>query len=176
MSRCFARITEAATPWVAALHGHVVAGGLELALACDVVVAADTTLVGDSHLLRSLLPAGGSSVRLPQALGPGLARRLLLTGQPMSVQELAATGWISRVVPADELDDATASVCAALAAVAGPSQSALKALLHRIDGLDPADALAAELDAFATNWSTQPVSAALEAFLSARTPTSGAQS
>jgi len=169
VSRCFTRITAAATPWVAVLHGHAVAGGLELALACDLVVAADTTLIGDGHLRHGLLPAGGSSVRLPAAVGPGLARRLLLTGELLPATEFAASGWIDRIVPAEQLEAAAMDVCHQLAAVAGPTQSSLKGLLHRITGIEPAPALRAELDAFAANWTTQPVSAALEAFLAART-------
>ena len=169
VSRCFTRITAAATPWVAVLHGHAVAGGLELALACDLVVAADTTLIGDGHLRQTLLPAGGSSVRLPAAVGAGLARRLLLTGELLPATDFAASGWIDRIVPAEQLEDTAMAVCRSLAAVAGPSQTSLKDLLHRITGLEPAAALRAELDAFADNWTTRPVNTALEAFLAART-------
>ena len=169
VSRCFTRITAAATPWVAVLHGHAVAGGLELALACELVVAADTTLIGDGHLRHGLLPAGGSSVRLPAAVGPGLARRLLLTGELLPATDFAASGWLDRIVPESELEASAMDVCRSLAARAGPAQSALKSLLHRIEGIEPAVALRAELDAFADNWTTQPVSTALEAFLSART-------
>ena len=170
VSACFTRIAAAATPWVAVLHGHAVAGGLELALACDLVVAADTTLIGDGHLQHGLLPAGGSSVRLPAAVGHGLARRLLLTGELLPAAAFTASGWLDRVVPEPDLEDTAMEVCRQLAATAGPAQSALKGLLHRIAGAEPAPALQEELDVFADNWTTQPVSAALEAFLTARTP------
>lgn len=168
VSRCFTRITAASTPWVAVLHGHAVAGGLELALACDLVVAADTTLIGDGHLRHGLLPAGGSSVRLPGAVGHALARRLLLTGELLPATDFAASGWLDRIVPQSQLHATAMQVCRQLADRAGATQSALKGLLHRVDGIDPAIALRAELDAFATNWVTQPVSVALEAFLSTR--------
>lgn len=168
VSRCFTRITEASTPWVAVLHGHVVAGGLELALACDLVVAADTTLIGDGHLRQSLLPGGGSSVRLPVAVGHGLARRLLLTGELLPATDFAASGWIDRIVSIDQLETTAMAVSRQLAAVAGPSQSSLKGLLHRISVIEPAAGLRAELDAFADNWSTQPVDTVLAAFLSTR--------
>jgi enoyl-CoA hydratase len=170
VSACFARISAAATPWVAVLHGHAVAGGLELALACDLVVAADTTLIGDGHLRHGLLPAGGSSVRLPAAVGHGLARRLLLTGELLPAPAFTASGWLERVVPEAELEDTAMEVCRQLAAPAGPAQSALKGLLHRITGMAPAPALRAELEVFADNWTTQPVSDALEAFLTPGTP------
>jgi enoyl-CoA hydratase/carnithine racemase len=169
VSACFTRIAAAATPWVAVLHGHAVAGGLELALACDLVVAADTTLIGDGHLRHGLLPAGGSSVRLPAAVGHGLARRLLLTGELLPATAFTASGWLDRVVPAADLEATAMEVCRQLAATAGPAQSALKGLLHRITGAEPAPALAEELDVFAENWTTQPVAAALEAFLTPHT-------
>jgi enoyl-CoA hydratase len=168
VSACFTRITAAVTPWVAVLHGHAVAGGLELALACDLVIAADTTLIGDGHLRHGLLPAGGSSVRLPAAVGHSLARRLLLTGELLPATAFTASGWLDQVVPESQLQDTAMAVCRQLAATAGPTQSALKGLLHRITGMEPAPALRAELDAFADNWTTRPVSTALESFLAAR--------
>jgi enoyl-CoA hydratase len=168
VSACFTQIAAAATPWVAVLHGHAVAGGLELALACDLVVAADTTLIGDGHLRHGLLPAGGSSVRLADAVGHSLARRLLLTGELLPATDFIASGWLDRVVPEAELHETAMQVCRQLAATAGPTQSALKGLLHRIAGTTPETALKAELDAFAHNWTTQPVAAALQAFLDPR--------
>lgn len=71
----FSRIAASPKPWVAVVHGSRCRRGLELALACDVVVAADTSLIGDGHLNRRLVPAGGSSVRFPGAVGRGLRRR-----------------------------------------------------------------------------------------------------
>src|SRR5215469_16142325 len=74
ISSCFDRIEQAPVPVVAILHGHAVAGGLELALACDVVLAHTATLIGDGHVLNGLLPAGGSTVRLARKVGEPLAR------------------------------------------------------------------------------------------------------
>jgi enoyl-CoA hydratase len=88
---------------MAALHGHVVAGGLELALACDIAIAAAGTLIGDGHVRNQLLPAAGSSVRLPRKVGPSLARRLMLTGELAPAERLLASGWLEAVVPADRL-------------------------------------------------------------------------
>ena len=170
VSECFTRITTAATPWVAVVHGHAVAGGLELALACDAVVAADTTLIGDGHLRRSLLPAGGSSVRLPAAVGRGLARRLLLTGELLPAADFVGSGWMQHIVPPEQLEEVALEVCGRLATAAGPSQSSLKALLSRIEGVEPGPALREELDAFADNWTNEPARAALEKFLSVRAP------
>jgi enoyl-CoA hydratase/carnithine racemase len=94
---------------------------------------------------------------------------MLLTGELVPATDLASTGWIHRLVPESELEAAAMHVCRQLADTARPTQSSLKKLLHQIAGVPPATALQAELDTFAHNWTTQPVSAALEAFLS-RTP------
>jgi enoyl-CoA hydratase/carnithine racemase len=169
VSACFSRIAASPKPWVAVLHGHAVAGGLELALACDVVVAADTTLIGDGHLQRRLVPAGGSSVRLPGAVGRGLSRWLLLTGELLPATEFAHTGWIHAIVPEADLDDTATRVCHQLADRHSPAQQRLKTLLHRIDGITPEQALREELATFADNWTASSVADALRAFLALRT-------
>jgi enoyl-CoA hydratase len=168
VSACFSRVEASPVPWVAALHGHVVAGGLELALVCDVVVAADSTLIGDVHLNHRLTPAGGSSVRLTRAVGRGLARRLLLTGELLPASDFAHTGWIQSIVPETDLDAAATRICHLLAGRHSPAQRELKTLLHRIEGLTPEVALRTELATFADNWTTSSVAEALTAFLDNR--------
>lgn len=165
VSACFTRIAASPKPWVAVLHGHAVAGGLELALACDVVVAADTTLIGDGHLNNGLVPAAGSSVRLPGAVGHGLARWLLLTGELLPATAFADTGWIRAIVPEAALDVTATRICRQLADRAGPAQQRLKTLLHRIDRAAPEHALREELATFADNWTASSASEALRAFL-----------
>jgi enoyl-CoA hydratase/carnithine racemase len=171
VSDCVTRLERCPKPVVAALHGHVVAGGLELALACDVVVAAAGTLIGDGHVRHRLLPGGGSSVRLAPKVGASLARRLLLGGELLAAERFLASGWIDAVVAPDRLYATAEEIAHTLAASAGPAQRNMKALLAEIEGLAPAPALAAELRAFAANWREADVPAALTAFLAARSPT-----
>lgn len=162
VSALFSRLETSELPVVAAVHGHAVAGGMELALACDVVIAAADSLIGDGHVRNQLLPAGGASVRLPRRVGPALARYLMLTGNLLPASELR--GWLHDVVPADRLDDAAQRVAAQLAATAGPAQSRVKQLLADTDGA----ALEAELTTFAAHWDSAPVADALRAFLAVR--------
>lgn len=152
VSECFTFIAEAAKPIVAALHGHVVAGGLELALACDVLVAEDGTLIGDGHAAMGLLPAGGSSVRLPRRLPEPLARWMLLTGELLPVASLHAAGLVHSVAPTGTLDVAVSAVCDRLRTVNLSAQRATKALLLEQDGMSTAAALSAELHAFDRHW------------------------
>lgn len=169
VSACFSRIAASPKPWVAVLHGHAVAGGLELALACDVVVAADSTLIGDGHLNRRLVPAGGSSVRLPGAVGRGLSRWLLLTGELLPATAFENTGWIRAIVPEADLEATATRICHQLADRHSPAQQHLKALLHRIDGTAPEQALREELATFADNWPASSVADALRDFLAPST-------
>src|SRR5206468_3549196 len=106
VSDCFAVIEALPKPVVAVVHGHCVAGGLELALACDVVVAERGTLMGDGHVRNGLIPAGGGSVRLPRRLPEPVARWLMLSGQLVAAERLAAYGFPYLVV--DETDLARA--------------------------------------------------------------------
>ncbi|MGQ0846824.1 MAG: crotonase/enoyl-CoA hydratase family protein [Sporichthyaceae bacterium] len=90
-------------PVVAAVHGICFAGGLELALATDIVLAAEGTMLGQPEAARGLFAFGGGSVRLPQIMGWGNAQRFLLTGDPMTAEEALRYGVVQEVVSADEL-------------------------------------------------------------------------
>ena len=166
VSALFSRLETTELPIVAALHGHAVAGGLELALACDVVIATEDTLIGDGHVRNQLLPAGGASVRLPRRVGPALARYLMLTGNLLPATELR--GWLHDVVPTGQLDNTAQRVAEELATAAGPAQSRVKRLLVRTDALSPAEGLEAELTTFAAHWDSAPVADALREFLAVR--------
>lgn len=89
--------------YIAAINGACVAGGLELLLACDVVLAAESAKIGDGHLNFGQLPGAGGSQRLPRAVGALRAKHLMLTGQMWSAQQACAAGLVSEVVPDAEL-------------------------------------------------------------------------
>lgn len=173
LSDCLTRIEQSPKPWVAALHGHVIAGGLELALVCDVVVAAEGTLIGDGHIKNKLLPAAGSSVRLERAVGKGHARWMHLSGESQPAEDFVACGWVREVVAADALHDRAQSIAETLAGRDSDAQQNMKRLLTSLDGLGAPDALAQELEAFDLNWAQNDVAAALAGFLGRRESTEG---
>jgi enoyl-CoA hydratase/carnithine racemase len=162
-SRCFTRLERCPKPVVAAVHGHVVAGGLELALACDVVVAREDTLIGDGHVRNGLLPAGGGSVRLSRKVGEPLARWLSLTGQLLPAEEFIASGFIHAIASAEQFDDLIAAVIDALRAPHRTAQTRMKQLLAEGEAADPA-ALARELDTFTRHWHGNDIAGELRAF------------
>ena len=119
--RGFAGITQRASakPLIAAVEGFAVAGGLEVALACDLIVAAKGARLGIPEVKRSLVAAGGGLLRLPRVLPRGVAMELALTGDPLLAERAYELGMINRLAePGEALD--TALTLAAEIAVNAP--------------------------------------------------------
>ncbi|MCM1013565.1 MULTISPECIES: enoyl-CoA hydratase/isomerase family protein [unclassified Brevibacterium] len=150
--------------FVAAVHGHAVAGGFEAALACDMVFAATGTLIGDGHVKRDLVPGGGSSVRMENRLGWGRARMLALSGKLVPAEALESIGWITAVVPAEDLRRQALAAAEELGEVPADAQRRFKRLLTP-DRSITETALTRELDMFDEHWRSRDVAAALRRFL-----------
>ena len=90
-------------PIIAAIHGYCLAGGLEIALACDMRIAAEDAKFGMSEVLRALVPGGGGVQRLPRLVPLGIALELLLTGDMVDAQEAYRIGLVNKVVSREEL-------------------------------------------------------------------------
>lgn len=151
--------------FVAALHGHAIAGGLELALACDLVLASTGTLIGDGHVRQCLLPGGGASARMERAFGRFTAARLALTGEFLPAEHRAFGTWLHTVAAPDALDTTVADVVESLTAVPATARSSYKRLLNETHGsLDAADR-DRELDTFDQHWLDNDVPQVLRAFL-----------
>jgi enoyl-CoA hydratase len=121
------------TPVIGAINGAAVTGGLELALYCDILIASENARFADTHARVGLLPTWGLTVRLPQKVGVGLARRMSLTGDYLSATDALRAGLVTEVVPHDRLLTAARQVATS---IVGNNQSAVRALLasyHRID-------------------------------------------
>jgi enoyl-CoA hydratase len=99
------RLERATKPVVAAINGFALGGGLELAMACTLRVAAETAKLGQPEVNLGLLPGYGGTQRLPRLVGPGRALEMLLTGEPVDAKEAWRLGLVNRVVPADRVRD-----------------------------------------------------------------------
>ncbi|EUA09598.1 enoyl-CoA hydralase [Mycobacterium kansasii 732] len=120
-------------PVIGAINGAAVTGGLELALYCDILIASEHARFADTHARVGLLPTWGLSVRLPQKVGVGMARRMSLTGDYLAAADALRAGLVTEVVPHDELLPTARRVAAS---IVGNNQNAVRALLasyHRID-------------------------------------------
>ena len=93
-------------PTIARINGHCYTGGLELALACDLLVGCESAILGDTHGQWGLVPIWGMSVRLPERVGLSMAKRLMFTSERLSASKAASIGLIDSVVPDGQLDAA----------------------------------------------------------------------
>lgn len=114
--RGFAGIVERppATPIIAAIEGFAVAGGLEIALSCDLIVAAAGAKLGVPEVKRSLVAAGGALLRLPQRLPAGIAAELALTGDPITAERAFELGLVNRVAEPGQAVQAALELAAAI--------------------------------------------------------------
>jgi len=103
-------------PTIAKIHGHCFTGGLELALGCDLLVAAGSAQIGDTHTAWGLAPVWGMSVRLPERVGRSRAKELSFTSRRIDGNLAAAIGLVDRVVPEIALDGTVAALVAEITA------------------------------------------------------------
>jgi enoyl-CoA hydratase len=103
-------------PIIAAVNGPAFAGGFEIVLACDLVVAADVAQFGIPEVKRGLFAAAGALIRLPKRVPLALATELAITGDPISAERACELGLVSRVVPLDDVVDAALELAARIAA------------------------------------------------------------
>lgn len=129
-----ARLEKFPRPVIAAINGLALAGGLELVLCCDLVVAVRSAKLGDAHANFGLLPGGGSSVRLPRKIGPTRAKYLLYTADFLPAETLRDWGLVNEVVEDSDLGAATGRLIGKLATKSTLVLRRMKALVD--DGLE----------------------------------------
>jgi enoyl-CoA hydratase/carnithine racemase len=127
-------IESCGTTVIAAINGIAVAGGLELVLSCDLVVAAESAVLGDAHSNYAMFPGAGATVRLPRKIGINNAKYLMLTGETPSAREWMALGLVSQVVADGDLHDSVAVLAERLASKSPLVLARMKQALN--DSLD----------------------------------------
>jgi enoyl-CoA hydratase/carnithine racemase len=123
-------IEELPQPVIAAVQGHCYTGGLELALACDLLVAAESARFADTHGKWGMTPTWGMSQRLPRRIGPLRAKELMLTGRTVDGREAAAIGLANRCVPDADLESATLELARQIVAASWHTLRADKKLVN----------------------------------------------
>jgi enoyl-CoA hydratase len=134
------------TPVIGAINGVCVTGALELALACDILIAADTARFADTHVKVGLLPVWGLSQRLSRVIGPGRARELSLSCRFIDARTAELWGLVNRVVPATALADEALALGKAIAVNDAVAVTANKALMRDGFALPLREALTRERD------------------------------
>jgi enoyl-CoA hydratase len=142
-SRLCDRMTSSRLPIVAAIRGYALGGGLEMALAADLRIAAESAVLGTPEVELNAIPSWGGTQRLPALVGLGRAAQLVLTGEKIDAPTALAWGLVNEVVPDDELESRARDLCRRLAGL-GPVVGTLKALLRRGAAATPPSGLALE--------------------------------
>ena len=164
------RFAAVRTPVIAAVSGYALGGGCELAMMCDIILAADTARFGQPEINLAVIPGMGGTQRLIRAVGYYKAAELVLTGRMMPAEEAERAGLVSRVVPAAELLDEAATVAETIASKSLPSVFAAKAALDAAMETSLAEGLRFERQAFAALFDTADQKEGMAAFREKRTP------
>ncbi|MEU4313322.1 enoyl-CoA hydratase [Nocardia sp. NPDC024068] len=125
------RLAQFRKPTIAAVAGYALGGGCELAMICDLLIAADNAKFGQPEIKLGVIPGIGGSQRLTRAIGKAKAMDLVLTGRNMGVEEAERAGLVSRVVPAAELLDTALEVASTIASMSLPVAMIAKEAVNR---------------------------------------------
>jgi enoyl-CoA hydratase len=131
-------------PTVARIHGHCYTGGLELALACDLLVASESAKFGDTHGQWGLVPIWGMSIRLPERVGRSTAKELMFTSRRIDGRTAEAIGLVDRYVADDELDESIDALATEVLANSRGTNRIVKRLVADRTECTRADALVRE--------------------------------
>jgi enoyl-CoA hydratase len=164
------RIENASFASVAVVEGHAVAGGCELLLACDVVVAATTARIGDRHVEYGLVPAAGGSVRVSRRLPRARANYLLLSGEMLSGDEAARWGLVTVAVPAEQVATVAAGIVARISSRSGTALATVKQMVRVAGRLPQPEALEQERALFLDHLASPDCVRGLAAFRDRRSP------
>ena len=164
------RMDAADTPFVAAIHGYCLGGGLELAMCCDVRVCADDATLGQPEIQLGLIPGGGGTQRLPRLVGQGRAMFLNLTGDFVDAETAYAWGLVERVVPAAELEDVAVAIAGRIASRSPHAVAVLRELARTTRDLPLGEGLRREADGFVRCLRSEDGAEGVAAFIEKRPP------
>jgi enoyl-CoA hydratase/carnithine racemase len=156
-------------PTIAAVNGFALGGGCELAMACDIRIAADTAFFGQPEITLGSIPGWGGTQRLPLLIGLGRARELILTGRIIDAAEAERVGLVSRVVPAADLAAEARAVAERIAGLAPVALALAKDAIRQVEG-DLAAGLRVERELVARTFDTDDQREGTRAFLEKRAP------
>jgi enoyl-CoA hydratase/carnithine racemase len=164
------QLAELPMPTIAAIEGHCLGGGLELALCCDIRVASETARLGLPEVRLAVIPGAGGTQRLPRVVGTTRAKELILTGRLLSAHEAEAIGLVNRVVPAGEAVAAADTLAAEIAARGPVAVREAKRLVDAALDRDIGAGLEAEFQASERIFATEDMVEGARAFFEKRDP------
>jgi len=157
-------------PVIAVVNGFALGGGCEVAMACDLIMAADTAKFGQPEVTLGIIPGYGGTQRLPRLVGRNLAKELVLTGDMITAQRAAEIGLVNRVVPAAELMGAAREMGSRILTRGPVAVRMAKEAMNRGLDMDLPNACAFEAGLFSAGFSTADRTEGIAAFLEKRKP------
>jgi enoyl-CoA hydratase len=164
----WAKLAAVRTPTIAAVAGHALGGGCELAMMCDLLIAADTAKFGQPEIKLGVLPGMGGSQRLTRAIGKAKAMDLILTGRTIDAAEAERSGLVSRVVPADDLLTEAKSIATTISQMSRSASRMAKEAVNRAFESTLAEGLLYERRLFHSAFATDDQSEGMAAFIDKR--------
>ena len=170
ITRNWERMRSIRKPVIAAVAGYALGGGCELAMMCDILIAADTAKFGQPEIKLGIIPGAGGTQRLPRAVGKAKAMDLVLTGRMMDAAEAERAGLVSRVVPADKLIDEALAAAERIAEFSLPSVMMAKEAVNRAYESPLAEGMLFERRLFHALFATEDQKEGMAAFVEKRKP------
>ena len=164
------RMDAARTPFIAAIHGFCLGGGLELAMCCDIRVVADDAQLGQPEIKLGLIPGGGGTQRLPRLVGIGRALYLNMTGDFIDAATAYDWGLVEKVVPREELRETALGIARTIAARSPVSIAVLRELARTTRDLSLEEGLRREADGFRRCLESEDGAEGVAAFIEKREP------
>jgi len=164
----FTAVARIPQPTIAAVTGYALGGGCELALCCDLRIAADDAKLGQPEILLGIIPGAGGTQRLPRLIGVSRAKDLVLTGRHVGADEALAMGLVNQVVPADDTYQRAMELAHRLAAGPTLAQRAAKESIDRGMDVDLASGLDIERVRFTSLFATDDQKIGMQAFMEKR--------
>ena len=158
-------------PVIAAVSGYALGGGDELALMCDIVIAADNAKFGQPEINLGVMPGAGGTQRLPRAVGKAKAMDMCLTARTMDAQEAERAGLVSRVVPADKLMEEALAVAQKIASYSLPVAMMIKESINRAYETTLSEGVLFERRVFHSQFALEDQKEGMAAFVEKRKPT-----
>jgi len=168
IGRSWERIRTARKPIIAAVGGYALGGGCELAMMCDIVIAAEDALFGQPEIKLGIVPGAGGTQRLPRAVGKSTAMLACLTGEPLNAHEALAYGLVSKVVARERLIDEAMRVGEQIARHSLPVIVAIKEAVDRAFESSLSEGLLFERRLFHAGFSLADQKEGMAAFLERR--------
>ena len=170
LARFMARLRASDRPVIAAVNGACAAGGLELILACDLIVAAADATFTDAHTSLGIAPAVGAAAALVRAVGEFRAKRLLLASDPHDAATMADYGLVTEVTAPEALTERVTALAITLSHRSPVSFAAMKAMVHGAQQPSWEETLESDLEFFRHNWGSLAMREGLAAYAERRPP------